>query len=58
MKQHKEGLRKPDTSRAADHMIQNNHHVINFDQPEITYDAKVIAEMSKPSSLVWYMLET
>ena len=24
----------------------------------VTYDAKVIAEMSKPSSLVWYMLET
>ena len=25
---------------------------------DITYDAKAIAEMSKPSSLVWYMLET
>ncbi|CAF4195564.1 unnamed protein product, partial [Rotaria sordida] len=26
MKQHKEGLRKPETSRAADHMINNKNH--------------------------------
>jgi hypothetical protein len=35
MKQHKDGLRKPDISRAADHMILNNNHIINFDKPEI-----------------------
>lgn len=35
MRQHKEGLRKPETSRAADHMINNKHHVIDFNKPEI-----------------------
>lgn len=35
MKQHKEGLRKPDTSRAADHMLNNKNHVIDFGKPEI-----------------------
>ena len=35
MKQHRNGLRKPDTSRAADHMLFNNHHIVNFDDPEI-----------------------
>ncbi|CAF1208252.1 unnamed protein product [Rotaria sordida] len=35
MKQHKEGLRKPETSRAADHMINNKNHVIDFSKPEI-----------------------
>ncbi|CAF1527322.1 unnamed protein product [Rotaria magnacalcarata] len=34
MTQHKNGLRKLDISRAADHMIQNNQHVVNFDKPE------------------------
>lgn len=35
MRQHKEGLRKPETSRAADHMINKKHHVIDFNKPEI-----------------------
>lgn len=35
MRQRKEGLRKPATSRAADHMINNKHHFINFNRPEI-----------------------
>ena len=35
MKQHKDSLRKPETSRAADHMLSNNHHIIDFDKPEI-----------------------
>ncbi|CAF3882614.1 unnamed protein product [Adineta steineri] len=35
MKQHKDGLRKPDISRAADHMINNKDHVIDFSKPEI-----------------------
>jgi predicted GIY-YIG superfamily endonuclease len=35
MKQHKEGLYKPETSRAADHMINNKNHVIEFSKPEI-----------------------
>ena len=32
--------------------------LVNQKIDETTYDAKVIAEMSKLSSLVWYMLET
>ena len=35
MKQHKEGLRKPESSRAADHMLNNHQHVVDFDKPEI-----------------------
>jgi predicted GIY-YIG superfamily endonuclease len=35
MKQHKEGLQKPDTSRAADHMLNNKNHTIDFSQPKI-----------------------
>jgi hypothetical protein len=35
MKQHKEGLRKPETSKAADHMINNKNHIIDFSKPEI-----------------------
>jgi predicted GIY-YIG superfamily endonuclease len=35
MKQHKDGLRKPETSRVADHMINNKNHIIDFSNPEI-----------------------
>ncbi|CAF3209260.1 unnamed protein product [Rotaria sp. Silwood2] len=35
MKQHKEGLQKPDTSRAADHMLNNKNHIVDFSQPKI-----------------------
>ncbi len=35
MKQHKEGLRKPDTSKATDHLINNKNHIIDFSKPEI-----------------------
>ena len=35
MKQHKDGLRRPKTSRAADHMIMNENHIVNFGEPEI-----------------------
>ncbi|CAF3862465.1 unnamed protein product [Rotaria sp. Silwood1] len=35
MKQHKEGLRKPETSRAVDYMIKNKNNVIDFCKPEI-----------------------
>jgi predicted GIY-YIG superfamily endonuclease len=35
MKQHKEALKKADTSRAADHMINSKNHVVNFNEPEI-----------------------
>ncbi|CAF1345381.1 unnamed protein product, partial [Didymodactylos carnosus] len=35
MEQHKEGLKKVETSAAADHMINNINHIINFSQPEI-----------------------
>ena len=38
MKQHKEGLRKSDSSRTADHMLNNQHHVIDFDKPYLAYN--------------------
>ncbi|CAF3873515.1 unnamed protein product [Rotaria sp. Silwood1] len=35
MKQHHEGLKDPGKSSAADHMLNNAYHVINFKDPEI-----------------------
>ena len=46
----------PDIKKViSDFAISLVNNEFNID---ITYDSKVIAEMSKPSSLVWYMLET
>ncbi len=35
MNQHKNGLREEGKSAAADHVLQNKNHGINFDKPEI-----------------------
>jgi hypothetical protein len=36
MKQHHDGLKDPEKSSAADHMLNNTNHIINFKDPEIS----------------------